>query len=150
MIIDDLLGHGEHSARWWWHLAEGDIRLYEKEEKLELETAAGLIGITMRSSQGVGAMQLICGSTETDQVQGVAAPSYGRLDDVAVLQADYCCTLPLRTVTVISPTETAYVSRSSEEKKREKWDIRCADRSVTIKLNQLARDADSILSSIDQ
>lgn len=150
VIIDDLLGHGEHSARWWWHLAEGDIRLYEKEEKLELETAAGLIGITMRSSQGVGAMQLICGSTETDQVQGVAAPSYGRLDDVAVLQADYCCTLPLRTVTVISPTETAYVSRSSEEKKREKWDIRCADRSVTIKLNQLARDADSILSSIDQ
>ncbi len=147
VIVDDLLGSGEHAGRWWWHLADGEVDLDAAGRGIRLHTAAGPFSLAVASTSGIDNMELIHGRDVPGQVQGFTAPYYGRLDPVSVLEVDARAPLPLRMVTVLGPGDPAVVAEPENGKSDGIWRITSANASIELDMAKPDRDAGRMINT---
>ncbi len=147
VIVDDLLGSGEHAGRWWWHLADGEVDLDAAGRGVTLHTAAGPFGLAVACSGGIDNMELIHGRDVRGQVQGFASPYYGRLDPVSVVEVDSRAALPLRMVTVLAPGNPARVTMPENGKSEGIWRIHYPNASIELDMAKPDRDAGRMINA---
>ncbi|MFC1831906.1 alginate lyase family protein [Thermodesulfobacteriota bacterium] len=150
VIVDDLYGGGRHSARWWWHLADGDVALDMDAGRLGLENPAGSICMNVCSSLAVPLTRIIHGQDKPGDVQGFASPTYGRLDKINVLQVDLVGMFPVRMVTVIGLGESVKVQGPDRKDSAEWWTLLLNGRAVKLELSVLDYGADRIVVNWSQ
>jgi hypothetical protein len=147
VIVDDLIGVGEHAGRWWWHLADGVVDVDAEHAGLRLHTAAGAMGLGVASTGPIDNFELIHGRDVKGQVQGFTSPYYARLDPISVLEVDSRSELPLRVVTVLSPGDAPTIELPDNGKPDGTWRIVTSNASIDIEMNRPDRDAGRMMRS---
>jgi hypothetical protein len=147
VIVDDLLGAGEHAGRWWWHLADGVVDLDAGHAAARLHTTAGPISLVVASVSEIDNIELIHGRDVKGQVQGFASEYYAKLDAISVLEIDSRAQLPLRMVTVIAPGDPVKIVGPENGKSEGIWRIMAANASIELDMAKPDRDAGRMINT---
>ncbi len=100
VIIDEILGVGEHDVALRWRLAPGE---WQQQEGLWSADIAGGVAISIRhNSEPIG--ELVTGQNES-VLGGWESLYYGERQPVPLLQASERYELPVKFVTYVGPTE---------------------------------------------
>jgi Heparinase II/III-like protein/Heparinase II/III N-terminus len=107
VVVDDLVGSGQHAARLHWLLP--DLPHCLEGSRIELETPAGSYSLQTFCSKDnfvslVRAGHMLAGEIDSDPVRGWISRYYGDKESALSLAVDSHAVLPLRFVTVLSPT----------------------------------------------
>ncbi|MFO0840249.1 MAG: alginate lyase family protein [Phycisphaerae bacterium] len=102
IVVDDLLGAGEHAATLRWHMLDGATTLDQDKGHLTLQTPAGDVHLSLTASSPL-ALSLSRGVDTPQRVQGWESPYYGERRTIPVLEATCRAALPMRMITVFSP-----------------------------------------------
>lgn len=118
VVIDDLIGSGCHTARLHWLLPELPYRL--EGLRIRLETSAGSYSLQTFCSKDnavslVRAAHTLAGEIDNDPVRGWISRYYGDKESALSLAVHAQDVLPMRFVTVLSPTYTQAHTLDSNE-----------------------------------
>jgi hypothetical protein len=103
LIVDDLLGEGEHLATLRWHLADGPCEAHPSEGTAALTLDGTSVGIAVAATPALARFEVVRGRDEPGEVQGFASTHYGVKAAIPVIEARVAGPLPFRVATLISP-----------------------------------------------
>jgi len=129
IIIDDVIGKGNHTSLLMWHLmngevftdpAEGIVQWNHNKRKMQLQI--------FNQSVQPRRFEIINGSDKSGTIQGWASDYYGSRKPIPVLEAEFTSELPLRLITSAGfddnfPIIELYGKDLNIKTSRNKWHI---------------------------
>lgn len=156
VVVDDVVGTGEHSVRWWWHLCSGNHELTNNEGEcvqVSMKPEAGpvrkgmlavscggeALKSTLISADESAARTAAIASGEGDvEAQGIVSTYYGHCFHTPVLEVGLKSRLPLRCVTALSVNGSVEVAQVSSGR----WTVRTPHREIVLFMSELCRETD--------
>lgn len=145
MIVDDLLGVGDHGMILRWHMIDAPYALDESNRTCRLQTPAGEFSIAVAIAGGRDSQTLTVARNlnSPEKVQGIASRYYGHLMPAPTLEFATWENLPLRILTTAGPN-TAAASRIDQTPDAEIWQIQDAGEQTRVRLGACARSTQRI------
>jgi len=148
LIVDDVLGVGEHTAALRWHLLDVPFEMETHGARVRLATPRGEVWISVSGRPcGPQAFSVVRGRDEPGGVQGFAAPYYAERRPVPTLVATFRGPLPLRIITTLNPGEAVILERDATQQEGERWRLRTATARWLLELSSPGRTAAAMLRS---
>ena len=146
LVVDDLLGTGEHAAVLRWHLLDVPHEFDASAPAVTLHTASGDFCVSVSAgARDPDRAEIIRGRDEPERVQGFAAPYYGERLPIPTLEVSYRSQSPLRVLTTLSP-ETVILPRLVDESPaRQCWEVGSPAASSIIELGPPARNGATLI-----
>jgi hypothetical protein len=138
MVIDDIIGAGEHRATLRWHLMDVPFSPDASKPQVTLQTPKGSFNIAVASTTAPEAHGVARGLLTTERVQGFASPYYSELLPIPTLEVTYRASLPLRIITLMAPESALSLTRLSENSQGETWELMAGQR-ILVDLAPCAR-----------
>ena len=146
IVVDDLLGEGEHQATLRWHLLDGSCTTGHENHEVRLETPAGDVFIAVATSPAaLDGFDVIRGCDEPGRILGFAAPYYGECLPIPTLEAVVRADLPQRLITTVSPQQAASIRCTEAKAGRETWQLATPETSYTLELAAPTRRVEKTL-----
>jgi hypothetical protein len=142
VIVDDLLGEGCHTMTTRWHLMDAPVEIAEETSSVVLQTPKGPLAVSVTATQQPSRFEVVRGRDEPDKVQGFAADYYGEKRPIPTLEAEWCCQLPLRILTVVSPGSPILPTLTGEDSSKETWTLQTAEATHSLQLAPADRRAE--------
>lgn len=157
VIVDDVIGRGEHSVRWWWHLCPGNHQFSATGKgpvQLELAPIAdpsrkGMLAVAVTgaahettlisAADAAARTAAIAAGEEGIEAQGVVSPYYGHCSHIPVLQIDRAGSLPLRSVTVVNTRGAVEIVQTNAEH----WTVRTPSQSIELTMSPITSETAS-------
>lgn len=153
VIVDDVIGRGEHSVRWWWHLCPGNHQFLGSEEGTQLELAPmkaplskGMLAVAVTGDAHEATLipaedaeartAAIAAGEEGIEAQGVVSPYYGHRSFIPVLQVDRLGSLPLRSVTVVNTRGSVEIVQTNAEN----WTVRTPSQAINLTMSPISKE----------
>jgi asparagine synthase (glutamine-hydrolysing) len=144
VIVDDLLGTGEHEALLRWHLLDAPYVVDSAESSVRLQTPAGDVFVTVTGQPAQPQrFEVLRGQDTPGNVQGWESPYYGERLPIPTLEAAWRYALPLRTITVVSPKTSTRATRIDSSREHERWALTAHDTTWTLELACQRRTAEA-------
>ena len=101
VIVDDVMGQGEHRCLLMWHLLNGKVNLNSETGLLHWRNNEREMQLQVYS-KGVrpDRLEVLKGNDNMSHIQGWASEFYGSKEAIPVLEAEFNSELPLRIVTI--------------------------------------------------
>ncbi|MCH8150441.1 MAG: heparinase II/III family protein, partial [Planctomycetes bacterium] len=146
LIVDDLLGHKNHTATVRWHLMNVPFEIEEESRSITLSTARdevtiGVAGHPIPPTR----FEVVWGRDTKNAVQGFASPYYGRCEAIPTVEFDASFTHTQRLITVFSPGKKAGASFSELIDDYQCWEIIGGHDKWKVNLAPPSRESDRIL-----
>lgn len=141
LIVDDLLGSGEHTATLRWHLADGPVRLDAEQATVVIETPSGECFLSL-PAEGEHSWRRL------EIVQGFRSEYYGQRQPIPTVEAEVAAELPLRLVTLLAPESQAIWKFQRETRQGESYELRCRATWWQIELGPRSRQSQRMVVSI--
>lgn len=146
MIVDDLLGRGDHTATLRWHLLDSPYETRPDDGTVILDTTKGKMTIRVQGRPtSPDRFEVIRGRDEPGQVQGFASPHYGKREPIPTIEAEVSFSWPQRLVTCICPGDDAVIRVVEQDDATEQWEIGPPDDTWIIDLARPSRESTSTL-----
>ncbi len=146
MVVDDLLGDGEHQATLRWHMIDVPYEVDAARVSVNLKTPAGDAVVTVIGEPTAPqTFEVVRGRTEPGRVQGLAAPYYGELQSVPTLEVSLRCPLPQRMITVIGLGEAVVPHLVDRSADAQHWRVTIRNTAYTIRLARPLRSMERTL-----
>lgn len=142
LVVDDLLGAGEHEAVVRWHLQDDPARLNGMQ--LTQDTPGGPMSIILAASHGAWRCSLPRACDDRDRVQGWIAPYYGQRLPAVTFEAACRADLPLRVCSLIALGAAAELGLADGART---CAARAGEETWTVRLAPLAREAAPIVEA---
>ena len=135
VIVDDLLGPGNHRAAVYWHLPDSPVDVDEDRRCVRLSTQEGDFSVHLSSPSGtLNRFEVVRGRDDAGNVQGFTSPHYGTRAASPVIVAETEGPLPCRMVTVAGPGQGAFTERHHADGCEESWSVMVAGALHRIRL----------------
>ncbi len=141
VIIDDLLGSGEHTATLRWHLPEAPVRLNAEQATIAAETPAGECFLTLPNGDAHPWKRL-------EIVQGYRSEYYGQRRAIPLVEAEVSGELPLRLVTLVAAEAPAMWHREAAGSQGESYELRRGEAAWKIELAPRLRKSQRVVVNI--
>jgi asparagine synthase (glutamine-hydrolysing) len=146
VVIDDLLGHGEHEAVLRWHMLDAPYDVDAPSSSIRLETPLGDVFLTVTGQPAPPrSFEVLRGHDQPGRVQGWEAPYYGERLPIPTLEISWRNPLPLRVMTTINPGVAVRPKRVCQSSETERWELAVADTVWTMELASPQRSAARML-----
>jgi len=104
LVVDDLLGYGEHGVTVRWHLPDAAYSTADSPWGVRLELEGGAFGLAMQCDRASSIKaKVIRGRDSVGDVQGWSADQYGQRIPCPTLEFSACGSLPMRIVSAMAP-----------------------------------------------
>ncbi|MBI5865849.1 MAG: alginate lyase family protein, partial [Planctomycetes bacterium] len=142
LIVDDLLGSGDHGVILRWHMLDAPYTLDEANGACRLQTAGGefVVAVATGDPSPTRALAVVRNVVSVEKVQGVASRYYGHLTPAPTLELSVWENLPLRIVTTAGPA-TAAARRLEKTPDGETWQVTDRGEEARIRLGPCERGA---------
>jgi hypothetical protein len=143
LIVDDLLGSGQHTATLRWHLADVPAILDEDAHTIRLKFTSGdwCLSAWCDWGQSWDRLEVIRGRSEPGAIQGFAAPYYGDKLPIPVLEAEISAKLPLRLITMATPGHTPQWQLQGTSANGEIYQLRAGRQAWRVEFGRLDRSS---------
>ncbi len=142
LVVDDLLGKGEHEATLRWHLIDAQYKVNDKDHVVTLATSEGDLAIHVTGSPAMlQRFEIVYGRDRVNQVQGFASPHYGTKSAIPTLEADVSFMNIERLITVVSPGKTTGIELTDRLEDHEQWQIHSDEDAWIVELSLPSRSA---------
>ena len=145
IIVDDLLGEGEHDATLRWHMLDAPCNVNAEESAVRLETPAGNVFATVTGRPASPRrFEVLRGRNEPNRVQGLTSPYYGEVLAIPTLEATWRCQLPQRIITVVGLGVWPRLQWIDQVSGRQHWKLVVDGAASTLALGAPERSADAV------
>ncbi len=146
VVVDDLLGEGEHDAVLRWHMVDVPHQVDGENNVVHLHTPSGEAFVTVTGHPTPSKrFEVVRGRDEQGRVQGFASPYYGERLLIPTLEVAFHGRLPQRVVTVIGLGEHVRARRVASQPNGEHWEVPTSETVYTMRLAGPRRGADRTL-----
>lgn len=147
IVVDDLLGVGEHDWTLRWHLADGKCSLDEAAAALRLSTDIGDVFLAIAQSTTVTLECAILRGVENDEtIQGWESRYYAARVPAPTLVVSGRARLPLRILTTIGLGASIRATPLDTDECARRWRIDLGDRSRVLELAAAEREAQRVFT----
>ncbi len=155
VVVDDLLGNGDHKATLRWHLADWPWALDDEVGRVTATTEYGDVSLAVSSgSASKTPLNLVSGRDHDGDIQGFVSPYYNEKLPAPTLEATFEFHDKIRLVTAIqlggSPIELTLNNEQSDSATHgEAWSLRSGESLKVVRLARLGHDASQVFSSFE-
>ena len=150
VMVDDLLGSGEHSVTLRWHTIDVPYEVDQGGGRVTLTTLKGKVTLSFAGHPYTPErFEVVRGRDEAGRVQGFAAPYYGARDPIPTLETTVSFENAQRLLTVMSFGEPATVNLLEQLDDRQRWRIAVGSDLRMMELARPERSADRTLRSFN-
>ena len=142
VIIDDIVGSGEHDIELFWHLADCDIDVLGK--SVTLKTDQGHVGLSVISSDETMKCQFLRGDEK--RPIGWESLYYGQRNPLPVFIVSARASLPLRVITLVCTGNVPGQIKLAEGNVVS-WVVRDDQRQCKVLLNSIEQSSSSVFNS---
>lgn len=148
VVVDDLLGEGDHDALLRWHLLDARYEVDADGSTVRLSTSAGDVFVHVVGRPATPQrFEVFRGHDQPNHVQGFASPYYGERLPIPTLEVDWHCCLPQRIITLISPGRAVRPRRLDQPSNRQRWELGFGEMVWIMELAEARHSASKTLIS---
>jgi hypothetical protein len=148
LIVDDLLGHGHHTATLRWHFSDVPISFDKSTQIAALKLETGDWCTWCGSERQWDRLEIICGQIEGTKIQGIASPYYGKRIAIPVMEGEITTNFPLRLLTIAAPGKICRWQSRGATAAGETYEIHANHRAWRVEATPLDRDSKRIIMQV--
>ncbi len=146
VVVDDVLGTGQHRALLRWHLADFPFEFDANGPALTLHTARGAFSVALSAcDRRPEHVEVVRGRDEPGRVQGFASPYYGERQPIPTLEVSFGTELPLRVLTTLGPQGIMIPRLMTDSAECQRWQVGLGAVRSILELAPPKRAAESVL-----
>lgn len=146
IVVDDLLGDGEHAAVLRWRLMDAPLRINLDDHSVVVDVEHAPFTLALDANQPLRRFEVIRGRDEPGRVQGFWSPYYGERLPCPTIEAELSGAAPLRVVTVMA--DAAALRLACEDDAGRRWTIEVDGTRETLELAPPERDSARVFPEV--